>query len=47
MKLFRFLLRLLAQPRDGVSAVWLQDHQRRVNGSGIDGVCWKWPIPKE
>lgn len=38
------IARWLYQRRDrGVSVAWRKDHERRLNGVGMDGICWTWP----
>lgn len=29
------------------SADWHRDHDRRLNGAGLDGVSWRWPVDKK
>jgi hypothetical protein len=42
-------LHWLARWRDTptlVSAKWLRENERDLNGKGLDGVNWRWPVVK-
>lgn len=46
----RFLLDLFTRWRfrdRTVSDRWLADQERREFGSGIESVCWSWPVKKD